>query len=334
MTAPEPEQGTHSPGGVPARVAADTPCRHCGYNLRGLAPEGRCPECGTPIGLAVHGDLLGYADPVWVARLARGAGCMLAGLIISTVVNVFGGCVASYRVGGLPAARFVDFLGGLLGLYGAWLLTSPDPSGIGEDPHLTARRLVRAGLMVGLLQQLVIMAFCPWQSPPQWLVVLLTVVGVAVSLIWIAAEFAKFVYIERLSVRIPDPAMARSARTVRWGWAITFGVLLVGSGLVALAVRSSAPNPAGPASGWTVTLGVDRGGPGRFLPPQAVLSRQIPGQVMSVPLRVFAVALVVAGVPAFLALWLMTLSLFGRLHTRCQEQATRSRRTWAGQGPA
>ena len=25
-------------------------CRHCGYNLRGLALEGKCPECMTVVG--------------------------------------------------------------------------------------------------------------------------------------------------------------------------------------------------------------------------------------------------------------------------------------------
>jgi hypothetical protein len=28
---------------------ADRPCTRCGYNLKGLAPGGRCPECGSPI---------------------------------------------------------------------------------------------------------------------------------------------------------------------------------------------------------------------------------------------------------------------------------------------
>lgn len=31
---------------------ADLPCAHCGYNLVGLDSRGRCPECGTAVGLS------------------------------------------------------------------------------------------------------------------------------------------------------------------------------------------------------------------------------------------------------------------------------------------
>jgi ribosomal protein S27AE len=44
-------------------IIADTTCRRCGYNLRGLSRDGRCPECGTPIGLSTHGDLLRSSGP-------------------------------------------------------------------------------------------------------------------------------------------------------------------------------------------------------------------------------------------------------------------------------
>ncbi len=30
-------------------IVADVPCINCGYNLRGLNAEGRCPECGRSI---------------------------------------------------------------------------------------------------------------------------------------------------------------------------------------------------------------------------------------------------------------------------------------------
>ena len=38
-------------------IAADVPCIQCGYNLRGLDFEGRCPECDQPISASVD-DLL------------------------------------------------------------------------------------------------------------------------------------------------------------------------------------------------------------------------------------------------------------------------------------
>ena len=178
-------------------VDTDTPRRHCGYNLRGLNVQGRCPEYATPVGLAIHGDMLRYADPAWVGRLARGAQYMFAGLIVNVAVGLLSSCVAWFAPGGIPASRLGDLLGGLLGLYGAWLLTSRDPSGVGEDPYLIARRVVRAGLIAGLTQQRLIIFLPPQASPsrsipaaalPEY-VLLLTVAflipaGIAMLVFW------------------------------------------------------------------------------------------------------------------------------------------------------
>ncbi len=40
------------------RSTIDAPCVHCGYDLRGLPANGRCPECGTAIARSIRGDLL------------------------------------------------------------------------------------------------------------------------------------------------------------------------------------------------------------------------------------------------------------------------------------
>ena len=41
----------------------DLACLACGYNLRGLLPDGACPECGTAVGRSTHGNLLRFCDP-------------------------------------------------------------------------------------------------------------------------------------------------------------------------------------------------------------------------------------------------------------------------------
>jgi hypothetical protein len=48
-------------------------CLACGYDLRGLAPDGACPECGTPIAFSVRGDFYRFGDPDRIGRLATGA---------------------------------------------------------------------------------------------------------------------------------------------------------------------------------------------------------------------------------------------------------------------
>ena len=79
------------------RVAVDLNCRRCRYNLRGLALEGRCPECGRPVmasmtvvpdpgpaGLAMAlaaaaflADALAWAFGAGVWLLAAGAAVMV-----------------------------------------------------------------------------------------------------------------------------------------------------------------------------------------------------------------------------------------------------------------
>jgi len=56
-----------------ATIDLDTQCVSCGYNVRGLAPDHRCPECGIPVGASLRGELLQFADPRWVSRLHLGA---------------------------------------------------------------------------------------------------------------------------------------------------------------------------------------------------------------------------------------------------------------------
>ena len=41
----------------------DLACVACSYNLRGLSPDGACPECGTTVERSTRGNLLRFSDP-------------------------------------------------------------------------------------------------------------------------------------------------------------------------------------------------------------------------------------------------------------------------------
>ncbi|HEX3357094.1 MAG TPA: hypothetical protein VHS31_09000, partial [Tepidisphaeraceae bacterium] len=118
-------------------VSSDLPCRKCAYNLRGLPSGGRCPECGTAVGFSVQGDLLRFCDPDWVDTLRNGAVCMLSGIGVIVLAVILNAVISAGRIaaGGtgahLNAATFVSLMGAGLLLIGSWLLTSPDPSGLG-----------------------------------------------------------------------------------------------------------------------------------------------------------------------------------------------------------
>lgn len=58
-------------------LTADLPCGGCRYNLRGLRPDGRCPECGAPVKRSfLHAR---SAQGRWVERTCGGAATVLVG---------------------------------------------------------------------------------------------------------------------------------------------------------------------------------------------------------------------------------------------------------------
>ena len=73
------------PVGPDGTVTADIACRRCGYNLRGLPVDGRCPDCAMPIAASVRGDDLVYADPIWIAKLTLGTEGLIAGWAAAAV---------------------------------------------------------------------------------------------------------------------------------------------------------------------------------------------------------------------------------------------------------
>ncbi|MCH8880727.1 MAG: serine/threonine protein kinase, partial [Planctomycetes bacterium] len=131
-------------------------CIHCGYNLRGLATDGLCPECGTPIHRSIHGDLLSGADPAWLTRVSRGVTLIYAAvvtclasivLLILLILGVRGPAV--YTVEAVGA--FLTLLGAILLLLGILGLTTPDPRLTLTEQPVAFRRIVRGGAIAGLL---------------------------------------------------------------------------------------------------------------------------------------------------------------------------------------
>jgi hypothetical protein len=270
-------------------IVVDHECKKCGYNLRGLREEGRCPECGTPIGLSTTGDLLRFADPDWVEKVARGLTIilwMILGGLIGGVLAAGAGAIVGKETG-----TIIIFVVQLVSFYGVWLMTEPDPSGIGEDPNITARKVIRITLVVGLLNSPLQLALDAFDLPKAG-VILVGLSMLLVGIVGLVGEFAKFIYYERLAKRIPDDALAGRARFLKWAFPTALGVLVVGAGV--MVVVGATARAGGPAAGLAV------------------------GGCLMAPA---GLALIVFGV--------MALFLLVRLRKAVTQQAKLARATWA-----
>jgi hypothetical protein len=205
------------PATPPSIVEGDNPCRKCQYNLRGLPVAGLCPECGTPIGLSIRGDLIRFSDPVWVNRLAWAAKLLLISLYATAAFFFIG-------VGVLRLTRRLDPLINAclyvavnsIGYYATWILTTPDPSGLGEESYGTARRLARVAIFTALFNHILIYIQRVSAFPP----VVNQSVDIIKSSLWcfsVVGVVATMEFIRGLMFRIPDDALADRAKSVRNG---------------------------------------------------------------------------------------------------------------------
>ncbi len=233
-------------------VVGDVACRKCSYNLNGLPKAGRCPECGTPVGVSVRGDALCFSDPDWLETLAKGLRIILWGILFALVAGVTGHGLAA-ALGPPGAVLAAVFQIGVAGLsfWGAYLVTSPDPSGLGEKDKFNIRSFVRTMLLVGFVGAML--------GIPAGLLagagILGTVFAIGsglASLASAAGEFARYILLEKLALRIPAVDLAKTCRTVRWGYTICV-VLAVFLGLIA-AIAAAAVGPAAALVGCIIIV--------------------------------------------------------------------------------
>lgn len=233
------------------QVNADVFCHQCGYNLRGLARDGRCPECATLVGVSLQHDLLCFAEPGYVRKLTWGN--RLAGWgWLSLLIFVFGllGMVFLFTFSAAPATGdeqfwlglcfgglvIAAFLGGwLLLMVGAWLLTARQPQVFVPTGRLKARQVVRYFLISVPLGAAVYFGLGS-VAPSQWVRLGLILLLLALASAGVVAVIALFRCLEGTARRVPDSTLARRARRIGNELGIALGTL-VGLTLLLMTVR-------------------------------------------------------------------------------------------------
>ena len=173
-------------GGV---VRVDLACLRCGYNLRGLSLDSRCPECNLEVAPCARGDLLRYADHAWVRRLAKGTELLVWGTV--AVVVPFGAAI-----------------GAALALYAIWLLTAREPGALTHGGR--ARRwAIRAGFVVTTI--LLALPARRWATRGPFTIATVCLLLLAI-LTAIGAWVAFVPYLVKLIRRIPDHGLADRAQ--------------------------------------------------------------------------------------------------------------------------
>lgn len=216
---------THDPG-VPStllpdaqgRIGTDVTCRFCGYNLRGLLPDGLCPECGKPVEASTYRYLLEFADPAWVRSLAGGANWILGAVLVSVGMLPTAMLAIMYLHPAQEVVVAVIGLGvpGLAYLIGFWKLTRPQPGKIdyGGDVARVCTRASAVCVLAGGLAWFPLAADAV-AGPLLGIVLLVAVVCLIVA----ASRHAA-----RLALRLPDRALARQTGWAMWA-ALVLGAL-------------------------------------------------------------------------------------------------------------
>ena len=215
------------------RLASDVACVQCGYNLRGALgpPEGRCPECGLPVGRSTMGHWLRFAEPDWLRTVWGGMNRLAVLIVCSAVISdvVFSGYMAAQLLWGDEVLRASTLLfactGLVVGLHGIWRVTTPEPVQIGERPA-SVRRLTRwfavalvVAVIVATLDALYLLQAFLYLPETVDLLPYLLLIVVSSLLLWYARGLAR---------RVPRPGLAQATLAVF--------VLFVASGLVSVIV--------------------------------------------------------------------------------------------------
>jgi len=225
----------------PVELNQDVRCAMCGYNLRGLAHSGHCPECGTPIWRSLLGNMLEFASPGYVASLHRGVMLILVALIARIIlIGLILFAVIATGVGTVSTVTF-EIAASLLGLglsvvslIGWWLFSEPDPAFVGTDRASRSRFVLRIAAAVTLVTEFFSvfhdLAMVGGATAGS-LIHFGDVMDLLTLIATVVVFFATLVYLRWLAPRFPDEDLDKRAVMYMWLLPIIFIVGLFACGI-------------------------------------------------------------------------------------------------------
>jgi hypothetical protein len=188
-------------------LSENIPCLRCGYNLRALSKDSRCPECSTPVASSLNPTLLRYADPSWTSILALAFGLMVVSVALQAAYYVI--LLLLQRLDLFPVlGRVWDYSHILQRIYwfvdplfwlGVFLAAHPSPHTT-PHRHFWPRRVTRLVALIALLRAVL----------PETLVSQESSIEKPVNqIIELLATTLTFLYLLRLAKQTGIPRMVR-----------------------------------------------------------------------------------------------------------------------------
>jgi hypothetical protein len=210
-------------------VQSDITCNHCGYNLRGLFPEGNCPECGESIARSLRGNLLRFADPRWLRRVHLGLGVIFYTVVIGYILqNVAAFFLTMWGQWPLLPRGLAPAVISILTFAGAMLVTRRERRTAVTHETTKSRRAVRVIAVIDILYYIssqIVAVHALSGAVHATIAQLLPIVLLE------AFYFALFGLLAEFAERIPNARRATRARTMRWAFLMA-GVLLIAGELI------------------------------------------------------------------------------------------------------
>ncbi|MCG3137077.1 MAG: hypothetical protein HJJLKODD_00919 [Phycisphaerae bacterium] len=216
----------------PKTIAEDTHCVRCGYNLRGLPSNHRCPECGTAVQATLGRKGLGHLSAAWLKTVQLGLLLLLASVAASTAGMIAG----MFMAGGWNA------LAGLISA-GCWIVglamvTTPQASAVQAEHFYSLRRGLRIGAFTYLTGTLLTL------SPLVGLALLVAEIGSVICMLAsIGLTLGLAAYLKPLAIQMDDWDLERHLTTVVWGMMLAIGSCLL-FGLLAWIMPGRSAGPS------------------------------------------------------------------------------------------